>query len=71
MSPFTYTAPPALLVGLVGMHTSSYAMRTPEARPSLKGLTYVQIGERLGISPKTAYSRMVRALDLLKLGMPE
>ena len=37
----------------------------------VEGLTYVQIGERLGISPKTAYSRMVRALDLLKLGMPE
>lgn len=37
----------------------------------VEGLTYVQIGERLGISPKTAYSRMVRALDLLKQGMPE
>lgn len=36
-----------------------------------EGLTYVEIGERLGISPKTAYSRMVRALELLKLGMAE
>lgn len=35
----------------------------------VEGMTYVDIGERLGISPKTAYSRMVRALDLLKLGM--
>jgi RNA polymerase sigma-70 factor (ECF subfamily) len=35
----------------------------------VEGLTYSDIGERLGISPKTAYSRMVRALDLLKQGM--
>lgn len=35
----SFFAAAALLVGLVGMHTSSYAMRTPEARPSLKGLT--------------------------------
>jgi RNA polymerase sigma-70 factor (ECF subfamily) len=37
----------------------------------MEGLTYVEIGERLGVSSKTAYSRMVRALDLLKLGMSE
>ncbi len=37
----------------------------------VEGLTYVEIGERLGVSSKTAYSRMVRALDLLKLGMRE
>lgn len=37
----------------------------------VEGLTYVQIGERLGISPKTAYSRMVRALDLLSAGMAQ
>lgn len=37
----------------------------------VEGLTYVQIGERLGISSKTAFSRMVRALELLKAGMSE
>lgn len=35
----------------------------------LEGLTYEQIGERLGISPKTAFSHMVRALELIKQGM--
>lgn len=37
----------------------------------LEGLTYVEIGARLGISSKTAFSHMVRALELLKKGMPE
>jgi RNA polymerase sigma-70 factor (ECF subfamily) len=37
----------------------------------VEGLTYVEIGERLRISPKTAYSRMVRALELLSQGMPQ
>lgn len=37
----------------------------------VEGLTYVEIGGRLGISPKTAYSRMVRALELLSQGMPQ
>ncbi|TBU90656.1 RNA polymerase sigma factor [Stutzerimonas kirkiae] len=32
----------------------------------LEGLTYARIGERLGISPKTAFSHMVRALELLE-----
>lgn len=30
------------------------------------GLNYVEIGRRLGISPKTAFSHMVKALTLLK-----
>jgi len=34
-------------------------------------MTYVEIGERLSISPKTAYSRMVKALELLKQGMSQ
>jgi RNA polymerase sigma factor (sigma-70 family) len=37
----------------------------------VEGLTYVEIGQRLGVSSKTAYSRMVRALDLLSIGMSE
>ncbi|MBK5001676.1 RNA polymerase sigma factor [Pseudomonas sp. S31] len=35
----------------------------------VEGMTYADIGARLGISPKTAYSRMVKALELLKQGM--
>lgn len=31
-----------------------------------EGLTYVAIGERLGISSKTAFGHMVRALELLE-----
>lgn len=38
----------ALLLGLASMHTSTYAMRMPEARPSLKGLTEaVDFGESM------------------------
>ncbi|OSQ45875.1 RNA polymerase sigma factor [Thalassospira sp. MCCC 1A01428] len=32
----------------------------------LEGQTYVEIGEKLGIPPQTAFSRMVRALTLIK-----
>ncbi|WP_254424147.1 RNA polymerase sigma factor [Thalassospira marina] len=32
----------------------------------LEGKTYVEIGEKLGIPPQTAFSRMVRALTLLR-----
>lgn len=37
----------------------------------MEGLTYVEIGERLGISPKTAFSHMVTALQRLKAGMSD
>jgi RNA polymerase sigma factor (sigma-70 family) len=37
----------------------------------LEGLTFVEIGARLGISSKTAFSHMVRALEIIKQGMPE
>ncbi|MBC3481517.1 RNA polymerase sigma factor [Pseudomonas sp. SWRI59] len=37
----------------------------------VEGMTYADIGTRLGISPKTAYSRMVKALELLKQGMSQ
>ncbi|MBF6029270.1 RNA polymerase sigma factor [Pseudomonas sp. P115] len=53
------------------LHTMPEPCRDVFLLVRVEGLTYVEIGERLGISPKTAYSRMVRALDLLKLGMPE
>ncbi|OKH87287.1 RNA polymerase sigma factor [Thalassospira sp. TSL5-1] len=32
----------------------------------LEGKTYAEIGEKLGIPPQTAFSRMVRALTLLR-----
>ena len=32
----------------------------------IDGLTYAQIGDRLGISPKTAFSHMVTALERLR-----
>ncbi|WP_235938101.1 RNA polymerase sigma factor [Endobacterium cereale] len=35
----------------------------------LEGLTYVQIGEQLGISPKTVFGHMVVALDRLRAEM--
>ncbi len=35
----------------------------------IDGLTYVQIGERLGISPKTAFGHMVVALERLRAEM--
>ena len=35
----------------------------------IEGLNYPEIGDRLGISPKTVYSHLVKALALLKLAM--
>ncbi|MGH6622214.1 MAG: RNA polymerase sigma factor [Alphaproteobacteria bacterium] len=35
----------------------------------VEGLSYVEIGARLGISPKTAFSHMVRALGILQVRM--
>ncbi len=35
----------------------------------IEGLTFAEIGERLGISPKTAFGHMVTALERLKAGM--
>lgn len=32
----------------------------------IDGLTYVEIGERLGISPKTVFGHMVVALERLR-----
>lgn len=37
----------------------------------IEGLTYVQIGEKLGIPSQTAFSRMVRALGLIKEAMDQ
>ncbi|NIZ00838.1 RNA polymerase sigma factor [Thalassospira lucentensis] len=37
----------------------------------VEGLTYVQIGEKLGIPSQTAFSRMVRALSLVKQAMDQ
>jgi RNA polymerase sigma factor (sigma-70 family) len=35
----------------------------------IEGLSYVEIGTKLGISPKTVFSHMVTALERLKAGM--
>jgi RNA polymerase sigma-70 factor (ECF subfamily) len=35
----------------------------------IEGLTYVEIGNQLGISPKTVFSHMVVALERLQAGM--
>lgn len=35
----------------------------------IEGLTFVEIGQRLHISPKTAFGHMVTALEKLKTGM--
>jgi len=37
----------------------------------IEGMTYVQIGKKLGISPKTVFSHMVVALERLEAPDPE
>jgi len=44
-------------------------LRTVFILARLEGKTYVEIGEQLGIPTQTAFSRMVRALTLVKEAM--